>query len=186
MDIDYAVSVSLEKPLGLVLEEKEDGVYVKEILETGSAFECEDISEGQRILEVESLDCSELGFDDVMGAIGDAASPVSLSLESTVCLAKLVDPKSGVTFASLERGENLRRALLANSANVYDFKGTLTNCNGAGQCGTCVVAVDDAPDFAPRSGWESDKLEGRPETHRLACQTLVAGERATITLRPTK
>ena len=74
--------------------------------------------------------------------------------------------------------------LQAANAKVYDFKGVLTNCNGAGQCGTCVVNVaDDA--FGPRYDWETAKLKGRPETHRLACQTLVTdAPNATITLRP--
>lgn len=34
----------------------------------------------------------------------------------------------------------------------------MTNCNGGGQCGTCVVQMDDAEGWDERSEWEANKL----------------------------
>lgn len=180
------VSVSLEKPLGLLLEEEDDGcVVVKEVREGGSAFGCPDVSEGSQVVMAAGLDCRGLGLDEVMEAIGAASSPVDLRLATNTCLIKIIDDGES-TFVSAKTGDNLRKALLQAGAKIYDFRGTLTNCNGGGQCGTCVVALDDAPAFTPRSDWEAGKLKGRSENHRLSCQVLVAGDQATVTLRPPK
>ncbi|MFM7313610.1 MAG: ferredoxin, partial [Cyanobium sp.] len=54
-------------------------------------------------------------------------------------------------------------------------KGKLGNCGGCGQCITCFVDVEGAADLAltPRTAVEERKLRGRPQTWRLACQSLV-------------
>ncbi|CAM9612829.1 unnamed protein product, partial [Phaeothamnion confervicola] len=58
--------------------------------------------------------------------------------------------------------------------------------NGAGQCGTCTVALDTTNGgWSPRSAVEEAKLKGRPAAQRLACQTLVGGD-AVVTVRPSK
>ncbi|CAM9853976.1 unnamed protein product [Laminaria digitata] len=82
-------------------------------------------------------------------------------------------------------GDNLRKALLAGKVEVYDMVGKMTNCNGGGQCGTCAVQVEKAEGWDPRSDWEAGKLKGRPESQRLACQTIIGGD-ATIIAKPRK
>lgn len=130
------ISVVLEKPLGLLLEEDENekGVYVKEILDSGSAASCDEINEGWRVVSAGGIECAELNLEQVMAAIGSAPSPVELRLKSTTCLLKIVDPDKGSTFVSAQIGDNLRTVLLQSGAKIYDFKGVLTNCNGGGQC----------------------------------------------------
>lgn len=46
--------------------------------------------------------------------------------------------------------------------NPYVFNYSLrkvSNCNGGGQCGTCVVQVEDADGWDKRSDWEAGKLK---------------------------
>ena len=78
---------------------------------------------------------------------------------------------------------NLRRALLDNKCDLYTFMTTMTNCNGGGQCGTCAVVVENDA-FGPRNDWEDGKLKGKPGSARLACQTVIAGNSATVVLQP--
>lgn len=72
-------------------------------------------------------------------------------------------------------GENLREVALREGIELYGLKGKLGNCGGCGQCITCFVDVEGAADLAlsPRTAVEERKLRGRPQTWRLACQTLV-------------
>lgn len=72
-------------------------------------------------------------------------------------------------------GENLREVALREGIELYGLKGKLGNCGGCGQCITCFVDVEGAPDLAlsPRTAVEERKLRGRPQTWRLACQSLV-------------
>lgn len=77
--------------------------------------------------------------------------------------------------------DNLRSVALENKIDIYKFKGKLMNCGGYGQCGTCVVeVVDGMENLSPRTGAENAKLKKKPETYRLACQTLVQG---TVSIR---
>ena len=72
-------------------------------------------------------------------------------------------------------GENLREVALRENIELYGLKGKLGNCGGCGQCITCFVDVEGASDLAlsPRTSVEERKLRGRPQTWRLACQSLV-------------
>ncbi len=73
-------------------------------------------------------------------------------------------------------GANLRLKALENNVDIYTFVGKLTNCGGYGQCGTCVVEiVAGMENLSPRTEVENRKLKRKPETYRLACQTLVNG-----------
>jgi ferredoxin len=38
---------------------------------------------------------------------------------------------------------NLRQKALENDIDIYKLVGKLTNCGGYGQCGTCIVAIDE-------------------------------------------
>lgn len=73
-------------------------------------------------------------------------------------------------------GANLRLKALENQVDVYKFMGKLTNCGGYGQCATCVVEiVEGMENLSPRTDFEKRKLKKKPESYRLACQTLVNG-----------
>lgn len=73
-------------------------------------------------------------------------------------------------------GANLRFKALENNIDIYTLVGKLMNCGGYGQCGTCVVEVVDGEEhLSPRTEVESRKLKRKPDTYRLACQTLVNG-----------
>jgi ferredoxin len=72
-------------------------------------------------------------------------------------------------------GENLREVALREGIELYGLKGKLGNCGGCGQCITCFVDAEGAAPTAlsPRTAVEERKLRGRPQTWRLACQSLV-------------
>jgi len=73
-------------------------------------------------------------------------------------------------------GANLREKALQNQIDLYTFKGKLMNCGGYGQCGTCIVeVVEGMENLSPRTEVEQRKLKKKPESYRLACQTLVNG-----------
>uniref|UniRef100_A0A7S1XJK9 PDZ domain-containing protein n=1 Tax=Phaeomonas parva TaxID=124430 RepID=A0A7S1XJK9_9STRA len=82
----------------------------------------------------------------------------------------------GSTKITVERGEILRNALRGSKVDVYDLMGKVTNCNGAGQCGTCAVAVLGETDaLSERTDAELRKLGKKPDNWRLACQVVVEG-----------
>jgi ferredoxin len=78
--------------------------------------------------------------------------------------------------AIVAQGANLRQKALDNKIDIYTLKGKLTNCGGYGQCGTCVVEiVEGMENLSPRTDFEQKVLRKKPESFRLACQTLVNG-----------
>ena len=73
-------------------------------------------------------------------------------------------------------GENLREVALREGIELYGLKGKLGNCGGCGQCITCfvdVVAESSPGSLSARTAVEDQKLRRRPESWRLACQSLV-------------
>ena len=81
-------------------------------------------------------------------------------------------------------GANLRLKAIENRVDLYTFSGKLMNCGGYGQCGTCIVEVlEGAENLSPRTDVEQRKLKKKPDTYRLACQTLVNGP-ITIKTKP--
>ena len=73
-------------------------------------------------------------------------------------------------------GANLRQKALENGVDIYTFMGKMMNCGGYGQCGTCIVeVVEGMENLSPRTDVENRKLKKKPDTYRLACQTLVNG-----------
>lgn len=72
-------------------------------------------------------------------------------------------------------GENLREVALREGIELYGLKGRLGNCGGCGQCITCFVEIRGAqPDaVSPLTAVEIQKLRRRPQSWRLACQSLV-------------
>ena len=73
-------------------------------------------------------------------------------------------------------GANLREKALQNQVDIYTLKGKLTNCGGYGQCATCIVEiVEGMENLSPKTDFEKRRLKKKPESYRLACQTLVNG-----------
>ena len=73
-------------------------------------------------------------------------------------------------------GANLRFKALEQNIDLYTFSGKLMNCGGYGQCGTCIVEiVEGMENLSPRTEVEERKLRKKPDSYRLACQTLVNG-----------
>ena len=88
-----------------------------------------------------------------------------------------------ITFVNENRkaivagNSNLRQKALENKIDLYTFTGKLMNCGGNGQCGTCIVeVVEGMENLSPRTDVENRKLKRKPDSYRLACQTLVTGD----------
>jgi ferredoxin len=108
-------------------------------------------------------------------------TPQSAKPQSFLATIKFVKEGKEVTAAA---GANLRQKALENGIDIYTLKGKLMNCGGYGQCGTCVVNITEgAEQLSPRTDFENRKLKRRPETCRLACQTLVNGS-VTVETKP--
>ena len=83
-------------------------------------------------------------------------------------------------------GENLREKALQNGIDLYTFRGKLVSCGGYGQCGTCIVEITEGMEnLSPRTSFEAKKLRKKPDSYRLACQTLVNGS-VTVKTKPQK
>ncbi|KAL7447840.1 hypothetical protein ACHAWC_000144, partial [Mediolabrus comicus] len=93
------LSLQLEKPLGLILEEASDasnsGVIVTQVNEGGSAYNSPSASSlpNSKIVKVMDVDVSSMGFDDVMDVIVDAPSPlvVEFALSASAAAAAGVE-----------------------------------------------------------------------------------------------
>ncbi len=73
-------------------------------------------------------------------------------------------------------GANLREKAIQNSIDIYTLGGKLMNCGGYGQCGTCIVEViEGAENLSEKTDFEVRKLKKKPQSYRLACQTIVNG-----------
>ena len=82
-------------------------------------------------------------------------------------------------------GVNLRIKALENNIDIYKFVAKLTNCSGYGQCGTCVVEiVDGIENLSPKTEVEEKKLKNKPNSYRLACQTLVNQGNVSVKTKP--
>lgn len=89
---------------------------------------------------------------------------------------------ANITFVNEEKeviaadGANLREKALQNGIDLYTLKGKLMNCGGYGQCGTCIVeVVEGMNNLSQKTDFEKKKLRKKPDSYRLACQTLVNG-----------
>ncbi len=82
-------------------------------------------------------------------------------------------------------GVNLRIKAIENGIDLYKFMGKLTNCGGYGQCGTCLIEiVEGIENLSPRSDAELSKLKRKPDSYRLACQTIVNGGNVSVRTKP--
>lgn len=198
------LQVTLEKPLGMILEEVEEGqasgVFVKELAEEGSAVASsyKDQLVGLKLATVMDQDVTALEFDGVMDQLIAAPSPVSLEfiVESseqgeeaveefeigmTVAIKVLEDSDTKETVIEGKVGDNLRKTLLDNNVQVYKgLKQTLGNCGGGGQCTFCAADFVESEGWLERSDYEDQKLKKSPNA-RLTCLNNIQGP-ATIRL----
>ncbi|MGI2909295.1 2Fe-2S iron-sulfur cluster-binding protein [Tolypothrix sp. VBCCA 56010] len=79
-------------------------------------------------------------------------------------------------------GANLRLKAMQNNIDIYKFIGKMTNCGGGGNCGTCIVEiVEGMENLSQRTDTEKRILKKKPESYRLACQTVVNGAVSVVT-----
>lgn len=74
---------------------------------------------------------------------------------------------------TVERGTNLRAALLEAGFEVYAPAARVANCGGRGLCATCGVRVRAADGEAPAADHWHDRLAARYGYPRLSCQLTV-------------
>lgn len=189
------ISVSLSKPLGLVLEEVEPnekrGVFVGECSPDGRAKASGKITRGQLLLEVNGIDVRNYDFDSVMDILIDA--PVDKTIELILIDAKKVQngpanlsvklPDGRTVTVNSLKGQNMRRVLLDAGIDLYGAKG-FANCGGGGSCGLCAIEVQ-AADWEPRQDFESRRLKKYSSSARLACNTIIEGD-AVVVVGPSK
>jgi hypothetical protein len=133
--------VSLDKPLGMILEEFEEGeakgATVTGLQEDGSAFSSEfkDQLVGLRLVSVMGESVSDLMFDDVMKNLVEAPTPVTLELKAADFVEEISPAVEQFSVGSLvsikvldgdeetvveaKVGDNLRKVLLENNFEVY-------------------------------------------------------------------
>ncbi len=80
-------------------------------------------------------------------------------------------------------GENLRELVIRERLQLYGIKGILGNCGGVGQCSTCFVSVEGGAknSLSPLTAVEEEKLNNRPDSWRLACQTIINSSAVILT-----
>lgn len=194
------LSVTLDKPLGLLLEEVNEGaangVKVQDLVETGSAYasEYKDRLVGLKVAKVQGESVGRCTFDDVMEKIIDAPSPVTIDFEaipSEVVLpigtrVTLIIQQEGKADLPIDAkvGDNLRKTLLDNNVELYrGLSKKLGNCGGGGQCTFCAVEVTEADGWYERSDWEDKKIGKKLGPNaRLACLNNIQGPAVVRTL----
>ncbi|XP_027332972.1 photosynthetic NDH subunit of subcomplex B 3, chloroplastic [Abrus precatorius] len=71
----------------------------------------------------------------------------------------------------------LRNIMLDNKIELYATYGKVMNCGGGGSCGTCIVEITEGKDLLnERTNTELRYLKKKPESWRLACQTIVGNK----------
>eukprot|EP00898_Chlorokybus_atmophyticus_P005278 jgi/Chlat1/5751/Chrsp38S05575 len=79
-----------------------------------------------------------------------------------------------VTSLHCDSGRILRNVMKENKIEMYTTWGKLSNCGGAGNCGTCIVEVLEGAEWlSERTAAETKKLKNKPESWRLSCQAVV-------------
>uniref|UniRef100_A0A2P2JBP1 2Fe-2S ferredoxin-type domain-containing protein n=1 Tax=Rhizophora mucronata TaxID=61149 RepID=A0A2P2JBP1_RHIMU len=88
------------------------------------------------------------------------------------------DGKYPVNRAKAVSGEKLLRTImLDNKIELYATYGKVMNCGGGGSCGTCIVEILDGGELLnERTNTELQYLKKKPESWRLACQTIVGNK----------
>ncbi|KAF8060497.1 LACS4 [Scenedesmus sp. PABB004] len=102
-----------------------------------------------------------------------AAAAAAGAEEPVVQVTFLSDDAPALTL-DVPSGEQLRAAMLDGKVDLYTTWGKIWQCGGGGQCGTCIVQVAEGAELlSERTATEAKKLSKKPESWRLACQTIV-------------
>ncbi|XP_006654759.1 photosynthetic NDH subunit of subcomplex B 3, chloroplastic [Oryza brachyantha] len=79
--------------------------------------------------------------------------------------------------AALSGEKLLRDVMLENKIELYAPYGKVMNCGGGGSCGTCIVEIVGGKELLnERTNTENRYLKKKPESWRLACQTIVGNK----------
>nr|CAB3464513.1 unnamed protein product [Digitaria exilis] len=135
--------------------------------------------------------CSSASPNLSQGAPAPAPPKPQIELE-------FVGPKPGedgsypVDRAEATSGEKLLRDIMnENKIELYaayvrlsssrlSLVGKVMNCGGGGSCGTCIVEILDGKELLnERTNTENRYLKKKPESWRLACQTIVGNKENT-------
>ncbi|NJL62735.1 MAG: (2Fe-2S)-binding protein [Methylacidiphilales bacterium] len=93
---------------------------------------------------------------------------------NTTCLHVLAQGRT----IECKLGANLRKVLLQNDIDLYNYGAKVINCRGIGSCGTCSVFVEGQVN---EPNWRDTTRRSLPphspsDNLRLACQTEVLGD----------
>ncbi|KAL3746661.1 hypothetical protein ACJRO7_015592 [Eucalyptus globulus] len=113
-----------------------------------------------------------------------STEPSSAAPEKPEIELEFIGPKPGadgsypVDKAKAVSGEKLLRNIMnENKIELYATYGKAMNCGGGGSCGTCIVEIIDGKDLLnERTNTELRYLKKKPESWRLACQTIVGNK----------
>ena len=179
-----AFSLTLTKPLGLMLEEIQDGVgvMVQDVTAEGSAASYAEQVRGARVVRINAQNVQTAPFDQVMELIAACDGTVTLEflppktplpIGTPVTIAVVM--KDATRELPAKVGDNLRQTLLNNNIDVYAGMQKITNCGGAGQCTLCAfdVLAEDG-DWDERSEYENSRLKSFPKA-RLTCLNVIQG-----------
>lgn len=183
------LSVELEKPLGILLEEVEEGqpmgVKVGELSDAGSAYASEyrDQLVGLKVASVMGEDVTCVSFDDVMDKIIDAQSPVQIAFELKSNDGDETESEDDESAAPAEPqfavGETVTITVIQDGAetqidgrvgdnlrqtlldnNIEVYRGLKKKLGNCGGAGQCTFC---AVDFVESEGWaeRSEYEDGR-------------------------
>ncbi|CAD6332919.1 unnamed protein product [Miscanthus lutarioriparius] len=121
--------------------------------------------------------CSSASPNVSQGAPAPAPPKPQIELE-------FVGPKPGadgsfpVDRSEAASGEKLLRDIMnENKIELYAAYGKVMNCGGGGSCGTCIVEIIDGKELLnERTNTENRYLKKKPDSWRLACQTIVGNK----------
>uniref|UniRef100_A0A0E0LKT2 2Fe-2S ferredoxin-type domain-containing protein n=1 Tax=Oryza punctata TaxID=4537 RepID=A0A0E0LKT2_ORYPU len=93
----------------------------------------------------------------------------------------LPDGTPDVHYRTACGGQKLRDIMLDNYIDLYGpYDKLLLNCEGGGECGTCIVEVVEGGELlSPKTDVEKELLKRKPKTWRLACQATVGNPDST-------
>ena len=190
------VEIKVPRPLGLDLEEVDDGVfrgvYIAGFTKDGNADKAlrkEFLTPTNLfIVKANNVDVRNSNFDEVMDAITTTDGDVSLTLIDPNAVIKgtatlnVIDGDGNTRQIKCLKGQRLRTVLNDNNIEVQDPKGS--NCGGGGICGTCVVdlSIPDN-DWSAKPDFETKKLKKFNDSCRLSCNVIVEGD-ATVSVKP--
>ncbi|KAI9192584.1 hypothetical protein LWI28_025088 [Acer negundo] len=119
-----------------------------------------------------------------LNAVSFGANSQDYEAEKPEIELEFIGPKAGsdgsypVEKAKEISGEKLLRSIMSdNKIELYAAYGKVMNCGGGGSCGTCIVEIIDGKDLLnERTDTELKYLKKKPESWRLACQTIVGNK----------